>query len=125
MEHFYEILWGIIGTIGSGLAAWLVVVITNWLNSKIKDKKLAKIATDIFTLIMTVVQRTYQVYVEALKARNAFGTQEQQNAKDAAINEIKQQLTVEQKEYIASISTNIEEWIGMQIEAVIYQLKNK
>ena len=125
MDHFYEILWGIIGTIGSGLATWLVVVITNWLNSKIKDKKLAKIASDIATIITKVVQRVFQTYVQTLKDNNSFKLDNQRAAKIAAINEIKNQLTVEQAEYIASITKDVEEWISTQIEACIYTLKNK
>lgn len=125
MEHFYEIFWSILGTIGSGLAAWLVVVITNWLNRKIKDKKLAKLMSDITTLIITVVQHTYQVYVESLKQAGTFGKIEQQAAKAAAMAEIERQLTVEQKEYIATIADNVKEWISMQIEAAIYSLKNR
>lgn len=125
MNNFYEILWTVIGTIASGLATWLTVVITNWLNNKIKDKKLAKIASDITVLVMTIVQQTFQVYVEALKKQGKFDEKEQAAAKKAAVDEIMRQLTEEQKEYINNISNDVRQYISIQIEAAIYRLKNK
>lgn len=125
MEHFYEFLWAILGTIGSGLATWLVIVITNFFNKKIKDKKLANILTSITTLIIKVVQKAYQTTIEALKKEGKFDKEAQQHAKDAAIAEITNQLTVEQKDYIESLGVDIKEWLSLQIESTIYQLKNK
>lgn len=124
MENFYQILWTILGAAGTALATWLVAVITNWINKKIKDKKLAQILSSITVLVTTVVQKTFQVYVETLKENGKFDIDAQHAAKSAAIAEIERQLTVEQREYILSISTTIREWLDLQIEAVIYQLKN-
>lgn len=125
MEHFYEILWTVVGTIASGLATWLVVVITNWLNKKIKDEKLAKIMTTITELIFNVVQETMQVYVNTMKSQGSFDEKAQQAAKQAAIEKIKRELTIEQKECIAGITSDVEAWISTKIESAIYQLKGK
>lgn len=123
MEHFYEILWSLLAVAGTALTTWLVATITNWLNKKIKDKKLADIMTSLTTLVMTVVEKTYQTVVQTLKEQNSFDKHAQELIKANAVNEIKRQLTVEQKEYIDSLGMKVEEWISLQIEAMIYQLK--
>lgn len=123
MEHFYEILWTAVGTVLTGLSTWLVVVITNWLNKKMSDKKAAKILSDIVMLITNIIQETYQIYVEALKTDGKFDMKNQAAAKDAALKKIKAQLTEEQKEYIQSITSDAEAWLSTKIEAIIYQLK--
>lgn len=123
MEHFYEILWSLLAIAGTALTTWLIATITNWLNKKIKDKKLADIMTSLTTLVMTVVEKTYQTVVQTLKEQNSFDKHTQEVIKTNAINEIKRQLTVEQKEYIDSLGMKVEEWISLQIEAMIYQLK--
>jgi L-lactate permease len=123
MEHFYEILWSLLAVAGTALTTWLVATITNWLNKKIKDKKLADIMTSLTTLVMSVVEKTYQTVVQTLKEQNSFDKHAQEMVKANAVNEIKRQLTVEQKEYIDSLGMKVEEWISLQIEAMIYQLK--
>lgn len=42
LNQFYAILWSIIGTIGTGLATWLTALLVDFLNQKIKDKKIAR-----------------------------------------------------------------------------------
>ena len=125
MEHFYEILWTCVGTLLTGVCTWLAVVITNWLNKKMKDKQAAKILSDVTTLIMNIIQETYQIYVQSLKDQGKFDSEAQSKAKDAAVAKIKSMLTVEQRDFIASITSDVEAWISTKIESAIYQLKNK
>ena len=61
-----------LGIIISGLCSWLVVVLTGLLNSKIKDKKLAKITTALTTIILNSVQQVFQTYVDTLKKEGKF-----------------------------------------------------
>lgn len=42
VNQFYAILWSIISTIGTGLATWLTALLVDFLNQKIKDKKIAR-----------------------------------------------------------------------------------
>lgn len=124
MNNAMEVVWAVVGTAGTALIGWLVGLLTKWLTSKMKDKKLASIIASIMDLVKVVVQKTYQVYVETLKENGHFGLDEQHAAKAAALAEIERQLTFEQREYILSISRSVEEWLTLQIEATIYQLKN-
>ncbi len=123
MEHFYEILWTVLGTVGSGIAIWLATVITNWLNKKIKDKKLADILSSITMLVFDCVQAAYQTTVSVLKAEGKFDEAAQKKVKTKVVNELIAKLTIEQKDYINQLGVDLKEWLGLQIESVIYQLK--
>ena len=123
--NFQEILFSAIGTILTGLLVWLVSIVTNWINSKIKDKNAAKILTSITTLVTNVVQATYQSYVEALKGTNAWTKEAQKEALNIALTTIKSQLNNEGIRFIEENYGNVEEYLKTLIESVLYKLKNK
>lgn len=123
--NFQEILFSAIGTILTGLLAWLVSIITNWINSKIKDKNAAKILTSVTTLVTNVVQATYQSYVEALKGTDAWTKEAQETALNKALTTIKSQLNSEGIKFIEENYGNVEEYLKTLIESVLYKLKNK
>lgn len=124
MEQFWVIFWGIIGTIGTGLATWLTTFIVGLLNQKIKDKKLAMWATQLFQIIMSAVQAVFQDFVEVMKKEGTFTPDAQKEAKARAYQIIVSQLTPELKKYIEDNFGDMKEYIMNQIEAIIYQLKN-
>lgn len=123
--NFQEILFSAIGTILTGLLAWLVSIITNWINSKIKDKNAAKILTSVTALVTNVVQATYQSYVEALKGTDAWTKEAQEAALNKALTTIKSQLNNEGIKFIEENYGNVEEYLKTLIESVLYKLKNK
>ena len=123
--NFQEILFSAIGTILTGLLAWLVSIITNWINSKIKDKNAAKILTSVTSLVTNVVQATYQSYVEALKGTDAWTKEAQETALNKALTTIKSQLNSEGIKFIEENYGNVEEYLKTLIESVLYKLKNK
>ncbi len=123
--NFQEILFSAIGTILTGLLVWLVSIVTNWINSKIKDKNAAKILTSITTLVTNVVQATYQSYVEALKGTDAWTKAAQEGALNKALTTIKNQLNNEGIKFIEENYGNVEEYIKTLIESILYKLKNK
>ena len=123
--NFQEILFSAIGTILTGLLAWLVSIITHWINSKIKDKNAAKILTSVTTLVTNVVQATYQSYVEALKGTDAWTKEAQEAALNKALTTIKSQLNSEGIKFIEENYGNVEEYIKTLIESILYKLKNK
>ena len=123
--NFQEILFSAIGTILTGLLVWLMSIVTNWINSKIKDKNAAKILTSITTLVTNVVQATYQSYVEALKGTDAWTKKAQEEALNKAFTTIKSQLNNEGIKFIEENYGNVEEYIKTLIESILYKLKNK
>ena len=105
------------------MESWLVVVLTNWLNTKIKDKKVAKWATDITNIVFNSVSCVFQTFVEALKKSGNFDKQAQEEAKQKAYNIIMTQLTPELQKYITDNFGDMKEYLMNLIESTIYSLK--
>ena len=125
MEQFWVIFWSAIGTAVTGLVTWATVTFTNWLNTKIKDKKLARWSSQVFEIIMNAVQSIQQTFVETMKKEGKFNAEAAKEAKEKAYSIITGQLTVELKDYISSNFGDMKEFIMNQIESMIYQLKNR
>lgn len=124
LNQFYAILWSIIGTIGTGLATWLTALLVNFLNQKIKDKKIARWSTDLFQIVMSAVQTVFQEFVDTMKKNGKFDEAAQKEAKERAYNIIINQLTPELQNYIKENFGDMKDYIMNQIEAMVYQLKN-
>lgn len=118
------ILFTALGTLVTGLLAWLTSFLTSWINSKIKDKNAAKILNSIVSLTTDAVQATYQSYVEALKGTDMWTAEAQETALNKALDTIKKQLTLESKEFITKNYGDIEVYLKTLIESILYQLKN-
>lgn len=123
MTYFWEILWGVVGTVVTGLATWLTTRLVAWLNTKIKDQKAAKIATDLANIIMSAVQAVSQSFVDTLKKNGKFDEAAQKEAKEKAYNIIMGELTEELKEYVLANFGDIKEYVMNQIEAMLFILK--
>ena len=123
-EIILNILVPAASTLVLGLTGWLTAVVTNFLNKKIKDKKMAECASKLFEIIMNAVQAIYQTFVEALKDKGGFNEEMQKEAKQKAYDIITKQLTKELKDYIEENFGDIKDYIMNQIEAMIYKLKN-
>lgn len=123
MEQFWVVFWGVVGTIATGLATWLTTMVVSWLNQKIKDKKLARWSSELFTIIMGAVQTVMQEFVSVMKKEGKFNEKAQAEAKERAYKIITSQLTSELKDYITNNFGDMKEYVMNQIEAVIYQLK--
>lgn len=124
LNQFYAILWSIIGTIGTGLATWLTALLVNFLNQKIKDKKIARWSTDLFQIVMSAVQTVFQEFVDTMKKNGKFDEAAQKEVKERAYNIIINQLTPELQNYIKENFGDMKDYIMNQIEAMVYQLKN-
>lgn len=124
MEQWLQILIAAVSVIVTGLASWGVATFTTWISSKMKDKKMAKILSDIFQIITDVVMEIFQTYVEALKKEGKFDVAAQKMAKDRAMEKIMTRLSDTMRNYISEHYGDIKNWISEQIEVAIYQLKN-
>ena len=123
MTAFWPIFWGIIGTIGTGLATWLTTFLVGLLNQKIKDKKLARWSSEITTIIMSAVQTVFQEFVDVMKKAGTWNADAAKEAKERAYKIIMAQLTPELQNYITDNFGDMKDWIMNQIESMIYQLK--
>lgn len=125
MEQFQTILWSALGVIVTGLVSWAVAALTAWLNSKIKNEKVAKYLTAITTIVGTSVKEVFQTYVEALKKGNGFTEECQKEALNQALVKAKAALSDDLIGYISTTYGDVEQFLISQIESTIYSLKQK
>ena len=121
---FQEILLTVLGTILTGLASWGTATLIAWLNSKIKNKKLAAFAATILTVVNAAVKATYQSYVEGLKGTDMWTKEAQEKALKMALDTAKEELTTEALDYIQEQHGDINVYLTTLIESVLYDLKN-
>lgn len=123
-NEILKILITALGIIVTGLCTWLVGVATAFINSKIKDKKIARITSQLTMLILNAVQEVFQTYVDTLKKENKFDKEAQTLAKNKAFNIINSQITPDIKEFISENYGDVKEYLLNRIESTIYSLKN-
>ena len=106
------------------LISFLGIKLSQWLSTKIKDEKAAKLLTQATEIVVTAVKSVFQTYVESLKNSGTFDKTAQVEALNKAKAIVTSELTVELKDFIVSNYGDLESWITNQIEASIYKLKN-
>ena len=106
------------------LISFLGIKLSQWLSTKIKDEKAAKLLTQATEIVVTAVKSVFQTYVESLKNSGTFDKTAQLEALHKAKAIVASELTVELKDFIVANYGDLEGWITNQIEASIYKLKN-
>ncbi len=105
------------------LISFLGIKLSQWLSTKIKDEKAAKLLTQATEIVVTAVKSVFQTYVESLKNSGTFDKTAQLEALNKAKAIVTSELTVELKDFIVSNYGDLGSWITNQIEASIYKLK--
>lgn len=124
-QELWTIVWSALGTIVTAFIGWLTTTGIIWLNQKIKDRKIARWSSALYQIIMTAVQTVFQEFVDAMKKAGKFDEEAAREAKERAMKIIMTQLTPELRQYIEDNFGDMKEYLMNQIEAVIYQLKNR
>ena len=106
------------------LISFLGIKLSQWLSTKIKDEKAAKLLTQATEIVVTAVKSVFQTYVESLKNSGTFDKTAQLEALNKAKAIVTSELTGELKDFIVANYGDLEGWITNQIEASIYKLKN-
>ncbi len=123
--NWQELIISIASIVLTALSSWAVKTLVDWLNTKIKDTKIKSILNEAIGTVTTVVQATYQTYVQSLKDTNAFTEEAQKTALNNAVETAKAQLSSEVLEWLDKNKISPEEWLKTQIESIIYELKNQ
>ena len=106
------------------LISFLGIKLSQWLTSKVKNEKAKTMLAKATDIVVNAVQITFQTYVEALKNSGGFGKDEQLIAFEKAKSIILKELSGELMVFIKDNFGDVNAWIGNQIEASIYKLKN-
>ena len=118
-----NIIFSCVGIVLTGLCSWLTTKLITWLNTKIKDKKVAGYITSITEIVMSAVKQVMQTYVDSLKQEGAFTEDKQKEALEKCLTIIESQLTDELKSYITENFGDMTSYLQTQVEAMIYNLK--
>lgn len=119
-----SILISVVSIILTGLASWAVKKLTDFINAKISDAKIAKQLTAAVGVVADVVKEVFQTYVEALKDKNAFTAEAQAEALRRAQEKAKALIATETQNFIATNFGDFDVWLKTQIESAIYTFKN-
>ena len=122
-QEVMTILWGALGTIVTAAVSWLTVTGVAWLNSKIKDRNIARWSSAVYQIVMSAVHTVFQEYVDVMKKAGKWNEETAKEAKERAMKIIMSQLTPELIKYIEDNFGDMKEWLMNQIESMIYQLK--
>lgn len=107
------------------LGSWVLVKVKNLVATKIKNTKTQALLLGAVDVVASVVKATYQTYVQAIKGTEAWTQEAQKNALQQALHNAQVQLSTEAKDYIQSNFGDVGAWVQNQIEATLYDLKNK
>lgn len=124
MQEFYAVLWSVLGTTLMAILGFVGKKVSDFINSKIEDKKVAKILSDISTIFFNAVSLVTQTFVDDLKKNGKFTEEGKAEAKKKAHDLILSELTEEMKEYIKNTyNTDLDTYIDNRIESTLYMLK--
>ena len=109
----------------TALGSWVLVKVKNLVATKIKNTKTQALLLGAVDVVASVVKATYQTYVQAIKGTEAWTQEAQKNALQQALHNAQVQLSTEAKDYIQANFGDGGAWVQNQIEATLYDLKNK
>ena len=127
--NWQQILINIAITLAAALltafGSWVLVKVKNLVATKIKNTKTQALLLGAVDVVASVVKATYQTYVQAIKGTEAWTQEAQKNALQQALHNAQVQLSTEAKDYIQANFGDVGAWVQNQIEATLYDLKNK
>lgn len=91
--------------------------------AKTEDENKKNLLTFIDNLIHTCVAATNQTFVDALKKENLFDAEAQKEALNKALQMILENLTEDAKDYIESITGNLDAYLIPRIEGEVKEQK--
>lgn len=109
----------------AALVAWVLAKVRSLISVKVKNEKARGFLTVALDAVSSAVKGTYQTYVESIKGTDAWTKDAQEEALHLALTSALEQLTGDVQKYITENYGNPETWLKQQIEATLYDLKNK
>lgn len=118
-----SILISIGTTVVFALVSWGLTLLTTWLRTKIKNKKIAELLSSILNIVTNAVKVVYQTYVENIKGTDEWTVDAQKKALQMALEEAKKQLSKDTIKFIEDTYGNLDDYLTNLIEATLYNLK--
>jgi len=122
-QEILNIVLAGVSIIVTGLASALVVWIKQWINTKIKDKKIAQYSSQLTDIIYNCVNEVSQTYVDELKKEGKFNKEAQKIALAKCLEKVKSVMTSELKEWVEETYGDFETFITTLIESTVHNFK--
>ena len=105
------------------LVSWGLTLLTTWLRTKIKNKKIAELLSSILNIVTNAVKVVYQTYVANIKGTDEWTVDAQKKALQMALEKAKKQLSKDTIKFIEDTYGNLDDYLTNLIEAILYNLK--
>ena len=105
------------------LVSWGLTLLTTWLRTKIKNKKIAELLSSILNIVTNAVKVVYQTYVENIKGTDEWTADAQKKALQMALEKAKKQLSKDTIKFIEDTYGNLDDYLTNLIETTLYNLK--
>lgn len=122
-QEILNIVLAGVSIIVTGLASALVVWIKQWINTKIKDKKIAQYSSQLTDIIYNCVTEVSQTYVDELKKEGKFNKETQKIALAKCLEKVKSVMTSELREWVEETFGDFETYITTLIESAVHTIK--
>lgn len=123
--NWQDIIIQIAAALLAAVGAWVLTKVKTFINAKVKNEKARELLNAATDVVSSVVKATYQTYVESIKGTDAWTADAQKEALKRATDTAKTQMSAEVQDYITANFGDVETWLKSQIEATLYDLKNK
>jgi hypothetical protein len=121
-QEWFQIILGALALGVAGLITWAFTIFQAWLNTKIKNEKLRAVLDAVLDIIQKSVLAIQQTFVEQLKKDGKFDKEKQQEALKKAVDLALSNISAEAKKILEENFGNLEDWLTMQIEALVLRL---
>lgn len=118
-----EILIYVGSTLLVALTSWAAERLIAFLNSKIKNQKVAGYLSSITNVVADAVKATQQEFVDGLKKSGQFDAEAQEKALEMTKNKVLAGLNDETKKFIEANYGSLEAWLLTAIHSALYDLK--
>lgn len=105
------------------LVSWGLTLLTTWLRTKIKNKKITELLSSILNIVINAVKVVYQTYVKNIKGTDEWTVDAQKKALQMALEKAKKQLSKDTIKFIEDTYGNLDDYLTNLIEATLYNLK--
>jgi hypothetical protein len=121
-QEWFQIILGALALGVAGLITWAFTIFQAWLNTKIKNEKLRAVLDAVLDIVQKSVLAIQQTFVEQLKKDGKFDKEKQQEALKKAVDLALSNISAEAKKILEENFGNLEDWLTMQIEALVLRL---
>lgn len=113
----------IVVTVGACLN-YAFVHIGNWIKEKTKNEEIQQLLKEGEQIRQEAVDYTYQLFVQGIKGSDDWTELAKENAKNLAIDYIKDNISSKLKSYLKKKGIELEEWAASQVEIAIKNSKD-